>query len=66
MLQEERLFIENLEVENCLLVGTHISNNVPLMGMMPQDKPKLLAILDEAIHSHDEDYWQKRDFENMI
>jgi radical SAM superfamily enzyme YgiQ (UPF0313 family) len=64
-LLEERLFLEHLEVENCLLIGTHISNNVPILGMMPEDKEKLKDILDEAIVSHEADYWQKRDFENM-
>ena len=64
-LKEKRLFIENLEVDDCLLVGTHISNNVPLMGYLQKDKAKLLAVLDDAMDSHDEDYWCKRDFENM-
>jgi radical SAM superfamily enzyme YgiQ (UPF0313 family) len=65
ILKEKRLFIENLEVDNCLLVGTHISNNVPLMGNLQKDKARILTILDEAIATHDEDHWHKRDFENM-
>ncbi|NLF80197.1 MAG: radical SAM protein [Clostridia bacterium] len=65
VLLEERLFLEYLEVENCLLIGTHISNNVPLLGRLPEDKEKLKDILDEAIVSHDPSYWQKRDFENF-
>lgn len=64
-LLEERLFLEHLEVENCLLIGTHISNNVPLLGMLPGDKERLKDLLDEAIVSHNPDFWQKRDFENM-
>jgi len=65
VLLEERRFLEHLAVENCLLIGTHISNNVPLLGRLPEDKEKLKDILDRAIVSHDPSYWQKRDFENF-
>ena len=65
VLLEEKLFLQELSVENCLLIGTHISNNVPLLGMFTRDKQRLLAELEQEICSHDPEEWHKRDFENM-
>lgn len=65
ILLEEKLFIEHLEIKDCLLIGTHISNNIPILGMLPYDKKKILADLNKSIASHNPKYWRKRDFENM-
>ena len=55
MLIEERMFLNamDLTVENCIFVGTHVSNNVPLAGLLPKHKSMLLEILDEVIAATD-------------
>ena len=65
VLLEERLFLEKLNVENCLLIGTHISNNVPILGYLPREKERLLEEMDREIFDHAPEEWRKRDFENM-
>ena len=49
ILLEEKLFLENLEVKNCFLLGTHVSNNVPIAGFFPKHKKQILQILDSVI-----------------
>ena len=47
ILREERMFIENLKVHSNY-ISDHISNLLPeLEGKLPQDKDKLLAIIDK-------------------
>ena len=65
ILLEEQSFLEQLHLEDCLLIATHISNNVPLMGWLPQDKQRMLNELREELAAHDPKDWHKRDFENM-
>lgn len=65
VLLEERLFLEKLEVDNCMLIGTHISNNVPILGNLPWDKERLMDEMDKEIYEHKPEEWHKRDFENM-
>jgi hypothetical protein len=55
MVHEERLLIENLHVTSNY-ISDHISNLLPeLEGKLPQDKAKLLAVLDrfEALSARD-------------
>jgi radical SAM superfamily enzyme YgiQ (UPF0313 family) len=50
---EERLFLSemNLNVSECLFVGTHVSNNVPLVGLLPRHKEMMVDVLDGIIAS---------------
>jgi hypothetical protein len=46
IIKEERLFIDNLNVHS-YFVSDHISNLLPeIEGKLPEDKPKMLSILD--------------------
>lgn len=52
-LLELRTFISRLHIETTLL-GNTVSNTVPFIGMMPNDKVRLLNELDLAIKNMDE------------
>jgi len=65
ILLEERLFLSMLEVKGCLFIGTHISNNVPLLGFLPEDRETMLELLDEFIVSVDLGGMQKQIFDHM-
>ena len=65
ILMEERVFLSMLTVENCLFIGTHTTNNVPVAGFLPQHKQAMLTILDTAIRSMDLDALQERKFDHM-
>ncbi len=50
MLAELRQVIEKLELrESCIFRTNHASNYLPLKGTLPQDKDRLLAMLDAAL-----------------
>lgn len=42
VLQELRLFLENLEVQDCVFRSNHASNYFNLSGVLNQDKPELI------------------------
>lgn len=48
MLQELRLMVEHLETP-CQFFANHASNYLPLMGRLPRDRQKLLAMIDVAL-----------------
>ena len=52
-LRELRWLIEELEVKDSLFRSNHASNYLPLKGTLPQDKEKLLEMIDYAL-SHPE------------
>jgi radical SAM superfamily enzyme YgiQ (UPF0313 family) len=47
-LQEMRILIENLECETLLLTD-HVSNFAAINGKIPEDKPDMLAAIDDAL-----------------
>jgi len=50
MLTELRQVLENLNgLSRCVLRTNHASNYLPLKGTLPQDKARLLAMLDDAL-----------------
>ena len=50
MLAELRCALEHLEgLSHCVFRTNHASNYLPLAGTLPQDKARLLAVLDEAL-----------------
>ena len=51
---ELRTFISNLCIETTLL-GNTVSNTVPFVGMIPNDKVRILNELDSAIKNAGED-----------
>ncbi|MDE6182851.1 MAG: radical SAM protein [Rikenellaceae bacterium] len=52
-LMEVRTLIERLEIETTLL-GNTVSNATPFVGMLPQDKARLLREFDRAVGQCDE------------
>ncbi|MHC9544439.1 MAG: radical SAM protein [Vulcanimicrobiota bacterium] len=49
LLREMRLFMENLEADQCIFRSNHASNYLPLSGTLKKDKKKLLSLIDEAL-----------------
>ena len=50
-LEEEIAFLEGLEVDGCVFYGSHVSNPVPVSGLLPRDKDEMLAELREGLAS---------------
>ncbi|UCD85199.1 MAG: B12-binding domain-containing radical SAM protein [Deltaproteobacteria bacterium] len=48
-LQELRLLVENLDVQNCIFRSNHASNYLPIGGNLPQDKDRMLKLIDRAM-----------------
>jgi len=53
-LHEQKMLIENLFSETMLYANT-VSNLAPMSGALPHDKEKMLAVLQNAIDTFDED-----------
>jgi radical SAM superfamily enzyme YgiQ (UPF0313 family) len=55
MLREMRVVLENIDVESgCIFRTNHASNYLPLAGRLPNDKEKLLKIVDDALSEGEE------------
>ncbi len=61
---EERLFLEHLAVENCLLIGNNVSNLAPLVAHWTRDKELILDSLDKIITSIDLNSLQYNSFKH--
>jgi hypothetical protein len=48
-LEEEIAFLEGLELDDCVFFGLHVSNPVPVQGLLPRDKAALLTALREGM-----------------
>ena len=48
-LQELRWFVEDLNVSDCKFGTEHASNYLPLDGRLPEDKDRILNIIDQAL-----------------
>jgi len=51
ILEEELLLLEQIDYTGhaCRFVGNHVSNSVSVLGNLPEDKPRLTALLRQAI-----------------
>ena len=49
VMKENRLLIENLYLDHCILRSNHVCNYVPLAGTLGKDKEAILRMLDELI-----------------
>jgi len=52
-LQEIRWLVEGLELKNSIFRSNHASNYLALRGDLPQDKEKLLAVIDSVLADPD-------------
>lgn len=50
-LEEEIAFLEGLELDDCVFFGLHVSNPVPVQGLLGRDKDALLRALREGMAS---------------
>ena len=48
-LQEEIAFLEGLTLSDCIFFGLHVSNPIPVQGLLPRDKDELLRALREGM-----------------
>ncbi len=48
-LEEEIAYLEGLELDDCVFFGLHVSNPVPVQGLLPRDKQALLRHLREGM-----------------
>lgn len=62
---EERLFLEHLTVEDCLIIGNNVSNLVSFVVRWPQDKETVLDALDEIITTMDLASMEYKEFDVM-
>jgi len=56
VLDEERIIIQGLEVEGTEFRSNHASNYVPMRGRLPEDKQKMLDVINHIIASNDRSY----------
>lgn len=51
ILEEERLLLETMAATYgpCLFVGTHVSNSIPIKGMLPEERALMIDTLTRAI-----------------
>jgi len=56
ILEEMRILIENLEVEECEFRSNHASNYLPIKGRLPDAKQKILDLINQMIKRNDRNY----------
>lgn len=56
ILEELRIIVENLDVQECEFRSNHASNYLPIKGRLPRDKQKILNLIDQVIKSNNSDY----------
>jgi len=60
MLQEERLFIEHLDLPDTYFWAAHSPDAVRFQGYLRDDKPQMLQLLDHAIDTIDEEQFARQ------
>ena len=56
ILDEMRIMIENLDVVDSEFRSNHASNYLPIKGRLPQDKQKMLDLINDIIAKNDRSY----------
>jgi len=49
ILREEILLLEKLDLQNCIFLGIHISDPLPVAGMLPRDREVMIGKLRDAL-----------------
>ncbi len=49
IMRELRLMLEMLEVEEAYFLSDHVSNYIPVYGILPRDREKMLEMIDQAL-----------------
>ncbi|WP_251859432.1 radical SAM protein [Clostridium sp. Marseille-Q2269] len=63
IMRETKLMLENMNVSNCVFRSNHASNYVALGGTLPQDKEKLIKIIENILK---EDFYYKEDIYRLL
>lgn len=61
VMQETKIFVENLELTNCVFRSNHASNYVALAGVLGSDKQEILNTIDYCINdksTYKKDYYR--------
>lgn len=56
ILEELRIIIENLDVQESEFRSNHASNYLPIKGRLPEDKKDILSLIDQIIKRNDRKY----------
>ncbi len=56
ILDELRIIIKNLDVKGTEFRSNHASNYLPIKGRLPEDKEKMIQLIDEIIRKNDREY----------
>ncbi len=56
ILEELRIIIEHLDVQGSEFRSNHASNYLPIKGRLPDDKGKILELIDQMIKRNDRNY----------
>lgn len=64
VMKETKILLENLNLSNCVFRANHASNYIPLGGTLPQDKQKLLNLIDGALKSSKDIY--KKEYHRLL
>ncbi|HWP97036.1 MAG TPA: radical SAM protein [Syntrophomonadaceae bacterium] len=56
ILDEMRIIIQNLDVQGTEIRSNHASNYLPIKGRLPQDKEKILKLINDIINKNDTKY----------
>ena len=64
ILKEQRSLIERLDVR-CEYLSDHVSNYVPVNGMLPVDKPAMISMLDDTLERFSADEAFKKSLDRM-
>ncbi|KUG02850.1 putative oxygen-independent coproporphyrinogen iii oxidase [hydrocarbon metagenome] len=56
ILEELRIIIENLDVQDSEFRSNHASNYLPIKGRLPEDKKEILELIDQIIKRKDRNY----------
>ncbi len=59
VLKEQRVLVENLQVTSQYL-SDHITNYIPVNGKLPEDKEKMLKVIDEYLSALDDEALQRK------
>jgi len=53
VVEEMKLFVENLELSHCIFSSVHASNYINIKGIMNQDKERILQEIDDHLKQED-------------
>lgn len=55
LVEEEKMLLRELEIEDCIFFGSHPYNLITISGILPQDREKIIAHLDTEMAAWDRD-----------